>query len=519
MAAKPDVKPDGKPAVIRSLRGAEESANERLLRKHIPAWVISGAVHVALAITMIVADSIMGGSTKAAPSLQELTVVAQQEEKPPTEDLTNPDMGIDPETPTAVEAENLNNVNVETATQTTEAPGVESATSDLRKDFSQLPGIGVGAGGVDGTAGNFVGGAGSGTGTIAGEGFLGRGAATRSKLLAKGGGNSASEAAVARGLAWLAKQQKGNGSWAYDGSSKSDTAAATGMALLPFLAAGQTHKSNEKDNKYKKLVADGIAYLLTLQQPNGSFKNATNMYTQGIATVAICELLGMTGDKSLVAPAQKAVNYIVSAQGSNGSWGYTAGTNGDTSIVGWQIQALQSAKLCKELSVDKRAFEKCRKFLDSVASGSNKSEYGYNNATRSFTMTPVGLLCRYYGDGWGPSNPGMAGGVSAIMKMQPNKNNFNIYYYYYATQVMHFYEGKEWYEVWNPAMRDMLIDMQVPQEKNNGGSWDSDTNITGTHVGRLGTTCMALLTLEVYYRHLPLYKRDTGAVKILDAVK
>ena len=340
-------------------------------------------------------------------------------------------------------------------------------------------------------------------------------------MLNSGGGNKASEAAVARGLVWLAKQQKASGYWQYDGSSRNDTIAATGMAMLPFLAAGQTHKSAVKGEiSYKLNVEAGLKFLLSMQLPNGHFKNSSGMYSHAIATIALCELLGMTGDKSLVVPAQKAVNYIVSAQGPNGSWGYLTGVNGDTSIVGWQIQALQSAKLCKELTVPKPTIEKSLKFLDSVAAGSQKATYGYNSPGTSMTMTPVGLLCRYYVGGWGPQNQGMAEGVRYLMKtQQPDKNKLDIYYYYYATQVLHFVEGEEWYKLWNPAMRDMLIDLQVPAGKNNGGSWDADAQLVGTSCGRLGGTCMSLLTLEVYYRHLPLYKRDTAGLKELERAK
>ena len=85
-------------------------------------------------------------------------------------------------------------------------------------------------------------------------GMAGRSGATKDKLLKAGGGNSESEAAVARGLAWLARKQLKDGSWEFDGSSK-DKIAATGMALLPFLAAGETHKFG---TKYKKTVENGL---------------------------------------------------------------------------------------------------------------------------------------------------------------------------------------------------------------------------------------------------------------------
>jgi hypothetical protein len=88
-----------------------------------------------------------------------------------------------------------------------------------------------------------------------------------------------------------------------------------------------------------------------------------------------------------------------------------------------------------------------------------------------------------------------------------------MYYYYYATQVVHFYEGPDWHKFWNPKMRDLLIDLQRKGGGNDLlGSWDKDQGFIGSSCGRLGTTCLALLTLEVYYRHLPLYKRDSGGL-------
>jgi hypothetical protein len=91
-----------------------------------------------------------------------------------------------------------------------------------------------------------------------------------------------------------------------------------------------------------------------------------------------------------------------------------------------------------------------------------------------------------------------------------------MYYYYYATQVMHHMGGEQW-NAWNPKMRDMLIatqdrgqDTKHPHQM---GSWSPAGDAQGPQGGRLMQTSLSLLTLEVYYRHLPLYRRDTVTKK------
>src|SRR5215472_1005480 len=115
--------------------------------------------------------------------------------------------------------------------------------------------------------------------------------------------------------------QTPGGYWEYDGSHKDDRIAATGMAILPFLAAGETHMTGKK---YKQTVGKGLAYLVSQFKPNGQF-GGSGMYSQAIATVAICEAAGMTQDDKLKKLARGAIDFIVKGQASNGSWGYTAG--------------------------------------------------------------------------------------------------------------------------------------------------------------------------------------------------
>jgi len=300
------------------------------------------------------------------------------------------------------------------------------------------------------------------------------------------------------------------------------------MALLPFLAAGETHKTGKK---YQQTVARGMEFLKSRMGPDGHFANPAGgkagSYSQAIGAMAIIECYGMTKDPLLKPFAQKAVNFIQAAQGPNGSWGYGVRTNGDVSIVGWQIQALHSARITKDLVVSDAVIKKANAFLDFASTGSNHDKYGYADsagAAPGTARTAVGLLCRYYENGWGPNNPGMIDGVKGLMARPPRKaGSMDMYYYYYATQVVHFFEGKSW-KTWNEGetagtgMRDILIAAQNTKgDQNLFGSWEADSGTIGRSCGRVGTTALSLLTLEVYYRHLPLYKRENaGGLKVLD---
>jgi hypothetical protein len=528
--AKPGDKPAG-PAVIRQLHGAEET--DRLVKKHLPAWVISGAVHLILILFAWLVLANRPADVVAKNEL--LSTAVEKEDEPPVKDLTNEDPGIESTLTAAVDVDRIEERTVDNIV-TKDDIGVPNTTMEDTVAYAPI-GVVPSETNVPGATGEFgsaISG-GGGAGSQINASFLGRSGATKEKMLREGGGNEGSELAVARGLAWLAKQQKADGSWRFDGSHKEDTIAATGMALLPFLAAGETHINGKK---YKMTVLRGLQYLVNnLNASTGRFnaRGGVTMYSHGIATIALCEAYGMTKDRGfLLRPCQAAINLIQSVQHSEGGWRYAfQPTPGDTSVVGWQIQALQAARLSKDIVVDDKVIRKAEAFLDLVSGGggSRKATYGYTNGpgAAGTSMTAVGLLCRYYISGWGPNNGGMAEGVEGLIKNGPKPGTKekpeplggrggDLYYYYYATQVVHFFGGKEWKD-WNEGpivngkrtigMRDWLVNLQV---KNGAdmGSWDPDRGSIGSSCGRVGSTCLCLLTLEVYYRHLPLFKRDNA---------
>jgi hypothetical protein len=342
-------------------------------------------------------------------------------------------------------------------------------------------------------------------------GVGGRRGEAKAGLLRRGGGTPQSELAVARGLRWLAAHQWRDGGWRFDHTTDlcqgmcrntgtvTSTTGATALALLAFLGAGQTHTEGD----YKEVVRNGL-YFLTgrmLGTPQGGDFQEGTMYAQGLSAMALCEAFAMTHDANLRDYAQRSLDFICYAQHKQGGgWRYSPGQPGDTTVTGWQIMALKSGRMAG-LHVPTLVLADAQRFLDSVQSKSG-AMYGYRDAKAETTTTAVGLLCRMIG-GWHRDHPPLGKGVDFLDQLGPSKDN--LYYNYYATQVLFHYGGYPW-ERWNAVLREYLITTQANQGHESGSWFFSDGHTESG--GRLYNTAMAVLTLEVYYRYLPLYDTD-----------
>jgi hypothetical protein len=343
------------------------------------------------------------------------------------------------------------------------------------------------------------------------------------------------EAAIELGLVFLARHQAPDGSWslqfAPEGDDNPDPAAsyraetaATGLALLSFLGAGYDHYGGQ----YAHVVQRALDHLIKYQRPDGdlyrpqddaSDRNA-RLYSHGIAAIALGEAYGMTGDQALAEPAQKAVDFIVAAQDSaRGGWRYIPGSGSDTSVSGWQLMALKSGELAG-LDVPRAAYDKVERWLDRAQATS--AQYVYNPAAPetpeqghgrrpSSSMTAVGLLMRLY-TGLNRDDAHMIEGAEYLLGRLPENGTAaeparDTYYWYYATQVMFHMRGKYW-QAWNDRLHPLLVDEQI-QSGPLAGSWNPRRPVPdrwGPHGGRIYVTTLNLLSLEVFYRHLPLYE-------------
>jgi hypothetical protein len=280
------------------------------------------------------------------------------------------------------------------------------------------------------------------------------------------------------------------------------------MALLPFLAAGQTH--NTTRSPYRATVQKGLNWLIQHQKQDGDLRNGHNMYTHGLSSIVLCEAYALTNDSRLRISAEGAIRFIEAAQvQATGGWHYSPkATLGDTSVVGWQVMAIKSAEMAG-LEVSPGAIEGAHKWLGIVAHGKNKGLFSYNPSTPpSPRMSSVGLLCTQY-LGAKRDDPAIQEGLAYLMTRLPTANEQDTYFWYYATQVIHNLPGPDW-DKWNREMRRVLIDTQV-KEGCAAGSWDPYLPKTDPYAkegGRIMVTSLSCLTLEVYYRYLPLYKLD-----------
>jgi hypothetical protein len=343
----------------------------------------------------------------------------------------------------------------------------------------------------------------------------------RSDQAVKRGGSRASEEAVARALEWLAAHQQPDGHWDVDGfqalcppgkvcsgtgSQNRDDGAVTGLVLLTFLGAGNTHW----DGKHSTNVLNGLNWLLNQIKPNGDLRGTGRMYSHGIATLALSEAYGMSGDDKLRDPVERAVKFIVAAQHpSSGGWRYLPGQYGDTSIFGWQLMALKSASLAG-IEVPDATWQKARTWLQLVGSGRHRGLAAYQPDQQATPpMTAEALACRVF-LGESADSPALREAADNLMQYLPQWHRENLYYWYYGT-VACFQMGGDYWQRWNNSLRDILIEHQA-RDGHAAGSWDPNPTLDtwGKEGGRVYSTALATLCLEVYYRFLPIQSLTTG---------
>jgi hypothetical protein len=354
--------------------------------------------------------------------------------------------------------------------------------------------------------------------------------------------------ATLHALRWLAAHQSEDGGWEAatfdrwcdgkpatgerpDGPGKvMYDVGVTGLALCAFLGAGY---SSRGDHEFTKNVRRGLAYLKNAQDPEGCFGPRSTqhyIYNHATAALAMVEAFGMTGSPLLKGSAQKALDFISISRNPYFVWRYGVkpGDN-DTSVTGWMMMALKSAKLVNEdavknakpapLVVDEEAFEGIRAWLDKMTDP-DYGRVGYVQrgqgparpqelvdrfpGEKSESMTAVGLLARIF-MGESVKSDLIKKGTDLCVKLLPTWNttdgSLDMYYWYYATLAIYQVGGEPW-KKWEAAMDAAIVKNQRMEGTYCGfkGSWDP-LDPWGSDGGRVYSTAVLCMCMEVVDRY------------------
>lgn len=449
-----------------------------------PSWLGSAVVHAV--ILLIFTQIQWTGRTDKDPTVEARIKEPELEQVEEEEEPERPEVPEDPEiVDSRLPPADVTFIpDVEMEQPDVDVPGF----NELEPDEDPPLAIAKLALGTEGAAGHFHG------------VWNSRGGSGRKKSLLRFGGSRRSEETVNHAFGWLARVQEADGHWDCTkwGGGGHD-AAVTGLALLAFLGHGET----DREGKYRLTVRKSLEWLERNQNNDGGWPG--NFYTQGICTMAVCEAYGMTRNPAWKKMAQSAINNLCANQNPKGAWDY-GGNNPervDTSVTGWCVMGVKSG-VAAGLDVPSEAIERIKNWLRTSVNAQGLTGYAGTPGTAyggSAPMTAAATLCRQF-MGWERDHPDME---KALAYLKGKANLQNMYHTYYMTLVM-FQAGGEFWDDYNKAFRDPLIDKQVrgrgPQFD---GSWDTGIQY-GQQGGRVYSTAMSVFCLEIYYRFLPVLK-------------
>lgn len=323
------------------------------------------------------------------------------------------------------------------------------------------------------------------------------------------------EAAIERGLAFLARAQNPSGSYGSGGAP----VATTALAGMAFLAGGHLPGRS----RYGENVRKALAYVLTCAGRSGYINEGqargvggSGMHGHGYATMFLAECYGMVGEtpdfdaETLKEKLTAAVRLIEQSQCPNGGWNYEPNPSYDEgSVTVTQVQALRAARNAG-IKVSLRTIQKAVEYIDKSTDANGQTRYSLTSGGHtSFALTAAGMSVLHFLGTY--DHPKLRKGLDSIVRTLPGGGANNAamgawggwYFYgnYYATLACYQAGGTYW-ERWWPALRRDLVATQNKAT----GAW---TNGESVSYGDAFGTALALQMLQIPYRTLPLYQRGS----------
>jgi hypothetical protein len=327
-----------------------------------------------------------------------------------------------------------------------------------------------------------------------------------------------SEAALERGLQWLARNQGPQGNW------ESNDLGLVALGALAFLAAGHT----PGHGKYGQNIDRALDYVLKNAQPNGLLNisnSQRDMYNHGLAAFVLGQAHGMSSDPRIGPALEKALKLIVRTQCKDGGWDYHARhqeRGHDLSLAVMQAKALRSAvdsgfeipPETIDLAIKSvQGYYRTRRETRGLSEDELKQQPGqftYNGGGATLAMAAAGVVClqefgRY--DDWRiPRNMEVLSEAVKKVGKRPGSGEvpFDAYTLYYVGQALYQVGGEDWRQCY-PYLRDAVTANQIrsPADPARDGQW-RDTKHVGGRPGELYGTSVACFILAMPNRYLPI---------------
>ncbi len=304
------------------------------------------------------------------------------------------------------------------------------------------------------------------------------------------------EAAVDRGLVYLARHQRADGSWPCVYGNNTGVNAICALAFM-----GRGHAPGR--GPYGELVQRTIRLIRDHQTDAGLYTSVNDsrgtMYEHALATLAMIEAYGFMPDEAMRSSIQKAVDLIVKAQNPEGGWRYhPIPADADLSASAMQIVTLRAA-INARFTVPQETLTRALAYVRSNIVESGGFTYQPGIAHRE-PVSAAGCLAMQFLDAF--DDPAVARGLEYVRKDGVNTNSFCFWYFaYYATQA-HFQAGGEHWAAWQPQISAFMLENQRAD-----GSWTDYGAYALNDRTNCASTGFALMSLEVFMHYLPAYQR------------
>ncbi|MBZ0137284.1 MAG: hypothetical protein K8I27_13035 [Planctomycetes bacterium] len=322
-------------------------------------------------------------------------------------------------------------------------------------------------------------------------------------------------------------EREGFGDPDIDAGAADADLAVTSFALLTYLGAGYDHKNGA----YNQVVRQAILWLRKNQTDTG-WPNSRGVRDHALATIALCEAYGLSGDTVIKTLAEKAVEQLLKLQHSYSGWGENSWGTADIISTGYAVMAIKAAKMCGlEVEWESAGLHTFLEHVydDGEVAYSDSQKLPPDQRAQGFERGPVcaaaWLVCALFTSYCELTDPSVRACADLLVRDEHlpkwERGHVDMELWWFATQAIYQTGGsylpngnKRW-DRWEKALSAVLTNNQrgyTDFDKQRGqteaakldehGSWDAIDVFSRD--GRVSTTALAGLCLSIYYRYLRL---------------